>query len=105
MLLVGKYAICEKFKRTNKPKYGKFPFKVAEVKLSVEVHVDIIGPYTVKTKRNEIFRVMVVKGEAISFKNLGLRFKNESDDWFELHTLQKEFGYCFKFHATMEHLN
>ena len=49
--LVNKCATCKKFKKTNKPKYGKLPVKTAEVTPWAEVHVDLIGPYTVKTQR------------------------------------------------------
>ena len=49
--LVSKCATCKEFKKTNKLKYGKLPLTTTEVKLWAEVHIDIIGPYTVKTQR------------------------------------------------------
>ena len=76
--LVSKCATCKKFKKTNKPKYGKLPVKTAEVTPWAEVHVDLIGPYTVKTQRLD------TKGVPITLTLTAMTFIDPSTGWFEI---------------------
>ena len=49
--LISKCAICKKIKKTNKPNYDKMPVKTTEATPWVEVNVELVGPYTIKTQK------------------------------------------------------
>ena len=75
---VRKCATCKKFKKTNKPNYGKLPVKTTEVTPCVEVYVDLIGSYTVKTQRLD------TKGVPITLTLTEMTFIDPRTGWFEI---------------------
>ena len=51
--LITKFTICKKIRNTDKPKYDKLSVKVVEATPLVEVNIDLICPYMVKTHKNK----------------------------------------------------
>ena len=76
--MVDKCVICKKFKKTNKPKYGKLPIKEVETIPWAEVHIDLIGPYTVKTQKLD------TKGLPIELTLVAMEFIDPVTGWFEI---------------------
>ena len=75
--LVSKCTIIKKLK-TNKPRYGKLYVKVAEATPWTEVHVDIIGPYTINTHKLD------AKDISITLTLSAIIFIDPSAGWFEI---------------------
>ena len=64
--------------KTNKPKYGKLPTKEVKMIPWVEAHINLIGPYTVKTTKLDS------NGIPIELKLVAMVCINHVTGWFEI---------------------
>ena len=90
--ICSKCPTCQKTKRTYK-KYGHLPEKVAEVTPWDKLCVDLIGPYTIKTKKNKNKKKASKNEENDKLQLWCLTMIDPATGWFEMREIKNKYPY------------